>query len=34
MKDENGRLRKILAEREFENNYLKKKIEEEKLLGI
>ena len=31
MKDENGRLRKLLSEKEYEINYLKKKLEEEKL---
>lgn len=35
MKDENGRLRKVLAEKEYEINYLKKKIEEEKaIIGL
>ena len=35
MKDENGRLRKLLAEKEYEINYLKKKIDEEKsIIGI
>lgn len=31
MKDENGRLRKLLSEKDYEINYLKKKLEEEKL---
>jgi hypothetical protein len=30
MKDENGRLRKLLAEKDYEINFLKKKIDEEK----
>ena len=35
MKDENGRLRKIIAEKDYEINYLKKKIDEEKsIIGI
>ena len=34
MKDENGRLRKVLAEKDYEITYLKKKIDEEKsILG-
>ncbi len=35
MKDENGRLRKLLAEKDYEINFLKKKIEDEKaLIGL
>ena len=35
MKDENGRLRKLLAEKDYEINYLKKKIDDEKsIIGI
>jgi hypothetical protein len=30
MRDENGRLRKSLAEKDYEINYLKKKLDEEK----
>ena len=30
LKDENGRLRKSLAEKDYEVNYLKKKLDEEK----
>jgi chromosome segregation ATPase len=33
MQDENGRLRKVLAEKEYEINYLKKKVDEDALLG-
>jgi hypothetical protein len=31
LKDENGRLRKLLSEKDYEINYLKKRLEEEKL---
>lgn len=35
MKDENGRFRKLLAEKDYEISYLKKKIDEEKsIIGI
>ena len=35
MKDENGRFRKLLAEKDYEINFLKKKIEDEKsIIGL